>query len=44
VSQMAIDPNAPVAAVHVPASGLRHQVRAATVVWQREMIRFVRDR
>ena len=41
---MAIDPNAPVAAVHVPASGLRHQVRAATVVWQREMIRFGRDR
>jgi ABC-2 type transport system permease protein len=33
-----------VAAVHVPASGLRHQVRAATVVWQREMIRFGRDR
>jgi ABC-2 type transport system permease protein len=41
---MAIDPGAPVAAVHVPASGLRHQVRAATVVWQREMIRFGRDR
>jgi ABC-2 type transport system permease protein len=41
---MAIDSGAPVAAVHVPASGLRHQVRAATVVWQREMIRFGRDR
>jgi ABC-2 type transport system permease protein len=41
---MAIDPGAPVAAVHVPASGLRHQVRAATVVWQREMIRFGRER
>ena len=41
---MAIDSGAPVAAVHVPASGLRHQVRAATVVWQREMIRFSRDR
>jgi ABC-2 type transport system permease protein len=41
---MAIDPGAPVAAVPVPASGLRHQVRAATVVWQREMIRFGRDR
>jgi ABC-2 type transport system permease protein len=39
---MAIDSGAPVAAVHVP--GLRHQVRAATVVWQREMIRFGRDR
>ena len=41
---MAIDSGAPVAAVHVPASGLRHQVRAATVVWQREMIRFGRHR
>jgi ABC-2 type transport system permease protein len=38
------DSGAPVAAVHVPASGLRHQIRAATVVWQREMIRFGRDR
>jgi ABC-2 type transport system permease protein len=34
----------PVAAVRVPATGLRHQVRGATVVWQREMIRFGRDR
>ena len=34
----------PVAAVRVPATGLRHQVRAAAVVWQREMIRFSRDR
>jgi ABC-2 type transport system permease protein len=41
---VAIDSGAPVAAVHVPAAGLRHQVRAATVVWQREMIRFGRDR
>ena len=41
---MAIDSGAPVAAVRVPAAGLRHQVRAATVVWQREMIRFGRDR
>jgi ABC-2 type transport system permease protein len=31
------------APVRVPASGLAHQVRAATVVWQREMIRFRRD-
>jgi ABC-2 type transport system permease protein len=38
------DSGAPVAAVRVPASGLRHQIRAATVVWQREMIRFGRDR
>jgi ABC-2 type transport system permease protein len=37
---MAIDSGAPVASVRVPAAGLRHQVRAATVVWQREMIRF----
>jgi ABC-2 type transport system permease protein len=35
---------APVADVRVPAAGLAHQVRAATVVWQREMIRFGRDR
>ena len=41
---MAIDSGAPVAAVRVPAAGLRHQVRAAAVVWQREMIRFGRDR
>jgi ABC-2 type transport system permease protein len=34
----------PVAEVRVPATGLRHQVRAAAVVWQREMIRFGRDR
>ena len=34
----------PVADVRVPATGLRHQVRAAAVVWQREMIRFGRDR
>ena len=40
----AIDPGAPVVGVHVPAAGLRHQVRATTVVWQREMIRFGRDR
>jgi ABC-2 type transport system permease protein len=40
----AIDPGAPVAGIHVPAAGLRHQVRATTVVWQREMIRFGRDR
>src|SRR5919201_5858703 len=34
----------PVAAVRVAGGGLRHQVRAAAVVWQREMIRFGRDR
>ena len=33
-----------VAPVRVPAASLGHQVRAATVVWQREMIRFSRDR
>jgi ABC-2 type transport system permease protein len=39
----AVNPTS-VATVHVPASGLRHQVRGAAVVWQREMIRFGRDR
>ena len=39
----AVDPT-PVVAVRVPAAGLRHQVRGAAVVWQREMIRFGRDR
>ncbi|HEY6425154.1 MAG TPA: ABC transporter permease [Pseudonocardiaceae bacterium] len=34
----------PVAAVRVPAAGLRHQARAAFVVWQRELIRFTKDR
>ncbi|MGH3818644.1 MAG: ABC transporter permease [Pseudonocardiaceae bacterium] len=33
-----------VASVRVPAAGLRHQARAAFVVWQREMIRFTKDR
>ena len=42
---MTATPNpVPVAAVRVPATGLGHQVRAAAVVWQREMIRFGRDR
>jgi ABC-2 type transport system permease protein len=39
----AVNPT-PVAGVRVPAAGLRHQVRGAAVVWQREMIRFGRDR
>src|SRR5436309_6794668 len=39
----AVNPT-PVAAVRMPAAGLRHQVRGAAVVWQREMIRFGRDR
>lgn len=33
-----------VAAVRVPTGGLRHEARAAFVVWQREMIRFGKDR
>lgn len=33
-----------VAAVRVPTGGLAHQARAAFVVWQREMIRFGKDR
>jgi len=39
----AVNPT-PVAAVRVAGGGLRHQVRGAAVVWQREMIRFGRDR
>ena len=35
---------ATVAPVMTPSGGLSHQLRAATVVWQREMIRFSRDR
>ena len=35
---------AQVAEVHVPSGRLGHQARAAAVVWQREMIRFSRDR
>jgi ABC-2 type transport system permease protein len=31
-------------ALHVPESGLATEARAAAVVWQREMIRFVKDR
>jgi ABC-2 type transport system permease protein len=30
--------------VKTPAGGLRHNLRAVRVVWQREMIRFTRDR
>src|SRR4051794_16898572 len=30
--------------VQTPAGGLRHDLRAVRVVWQREMIRFGRDR
>lgn len=33
-----------IAPVRVPASGLSHEIRAAYVVWQREMIRFGKDR
>jgi ABC-2 type transport system permease protein len=34
----------PVARVHVPARSLRGDVRAVKIVWQRELIRFSRDR
>ena len=37
-------PAAPVARVHVPARSLRGDVRAVKIVWQRELIRFSRDR
>jgi ABC-2 type transport system permease protein len=36
--------NATIASVRVPTGGLAHQVRAAFVVWEREMIRFSKDR
>ena len=34
----------PVAAVRVPASSLRGEVRAVKIVWQRELIRFSKDK
>jgi ABC-2 type transport system permease protein len=34
---------APVAHVSVPKGGIGHEIRAALVVWEREMIRFRRD-
>lgn len=34
---------APIASVSVPRGGLGHEIRAALVVWEREMIRFRRD-
>jgi ABC-2 type transport system permease protein len=34
----------PVAKLHVPARGLRSDLRAVKVVWKRELIRFARDR
>jgi ABC-2 type transport system permease protein len=36
--------SAPVARVRVPHAGLRSDLRAVRVVWQRELIRFSRDR
>jgi ABC-2 type transport system permease protein len=36
--------NVTVASVRVPSGGLAHQARAAFVIWQREMIRFGKDR
>jgi ABC-2 type transport system permease protein len=35
---------ATIAAVRVPGISLRHETRAAFVVWQRELIRFIKDR
>jgi ABC-2 type transport system permease protein len=35
---------APTAAVHVPPSSIRGDLRAVKIVWQREMIRFSKDR
>jgi ABC-2 type transport system permease protein len=31
-------------AVRLPTTGIRHQIRATTVVWRRELLRFMRDR
>jgi ABC-2 type transport system permease protein len=39
-----IAPTAPVARVHVPARSLAGDLRAVKIVWQRELIRFSRDR
>src|SRR6266568_1296715 len=39
-----IDQAPPVAQVRVPAGTLREDLRAIKVVWQRDLIRFVRDR
>ncbi|MEQ1770297.1 MAG: ABC transporter permease [Devosia sp.] len=38
------DVQAGIAAVRVPKGGIGHEFRAAAVVWEREMIRFSRDR
>jgi ABC-2 type transport system permease protein len=35
---------ASIAAVRLPTTGVRHQARATSVVWRRELVRFVRDR
>lgn len=40
----AVTSSTAVAAVRVPRGGLGHEARAAFVVWQREMIRFTKDR
>jgi ABC-2 type transport system permease protein len=37
-------PETPVARIHVPARSLAGDLRAIKIVWQREMIRFSRDR
>lgn len=41
---MSVMTTAAVAAVRVPKISLRHEARAAFVVWQRELIRFAKDR
>ena len=38
------DRRAPPVAVHVPASSVRGELRAIKIVWQRELIRFSKDR
>jgi len=41
---MATTTTARVAAVRLPTTGIRHQLRATSVVWRRELVRFSRDR
>jgi ABC-2 type transport system permease protein len=37
-------PRTPLASVHVPASSVRGDLRAVKIVWERELIRFSKDR
>ena len=41
---MAATTTARIAQVRLPTTGIRHQLRATSVVWRRELVRFSRDR